>query len=813
MNRLAIVFALCGIAFAQGTMGGGKVTGGSAGFNLGGPPNYTYSPHGVGTAVQITSVPNAGTSVAAGCSGSQLYLLVTCGNLTGYSKQMTDTQFSALGGSSVQYLRLTDANFVNGAGVCPTFSGAGAQNGFEIGPGGGDYTNPTNTNHTFVLVAQNGGGSYVVPVKSDFTVSGCPLWPTGNGDTGPYSATSTSGVVDNTGWWSGVSANVFYIMPGTAIYKMTIAPGCDTTHTTTAQGCTVTSSLVHDFNGDACFGTELAGCSGNTSCWNGVFDVDRADSFFSITLGARGSTFSTNAAATGQGTGTKVAFYDVVNGCKEYETRKGLISPTYNSPPTQAITDQNSNPLYDRYGIHDDTMTRTGTVVSVGTQICYLKSAALPTPRATTWTATHTYAAGSWIIPADGNNIKGSAMYTSAGGTSGGSEPTWDGTALNATITDGTVTWIYEGNFGALTDWVASTPYAAYMFLQPTTNNAGGYIYQNVASSGGTSSASRPTFNQTPNTTTTDGSASWLNIGTPTGTFGCSGGPDQWNPSTNTVYTNPSATYTGHYVLGDHTYIAGGGNLTFGATKYSAWTNTVGLIPNNAACSASTCPGQHINDVTANASDTNVIIGGMAYGSNAILTGLSGDTTGCQTGSTFPVSCAHIANSPGYEEVGFQQANTFCSIYPVCDTDTYIRFGLQFNTGQSNLFNAQQGTASVCQDGSCAPFTSDWMCTLGNTAGGANASPNAIDWKASQTWTTGTIINPTVGNGSGATSYDYVATVGGAGSGTEPTWTGATTVGSTVTENAVTWTNIGSPSGTTSTSAGCRSDAFLMVLK
>jgi hypothetical protein len=251
---------------------------------------------------------------------------------------------------------------------------------------------------------------------------------------------------------------------------------------------------------------------------------------------------------------------------------------------------------------------------------------------------------------------------------------------------------------------------------------------------------------------------------------------------------------------------------------YTGWTNTQPLIPNHPACTSTTCPGEHIGAANQNNGLDNLpVIGGMAYGSKAINTKLSADTTACQDGVTFPVSCAAIANSPGYEIVGFQQTNLFCanpnSTCPgsIPNPDTYIRFGFGFDSGQTTLFNGQQMTSSICQDGTCAGFTSDWMGTLGNTQGGSNASPNAIDWTASQTWTTGTIINPSVGN---TGNFDYAATAGGAGSGTEPTWTSScATVGSTCTEASVTWTNIGSPTGTTTTSAPPRVDAFLMVLK
>ena len=908
LKNLALLVLCTSFASAQSTQSGGKWHGGTIASNVGsggGPSDYPGLPHNNGTAVNITSVPNAGLSTAAACGGNQLSMLVNCGNLSGSGTILTDTQFSStLGGPFQHYIRLTDAHFVDGFGSCAAFSGAGASNSFEVGPGGGDYTNAWNTNHTFVFVAQQASGVLVVPIRSDFGASACPLWPTGSGDTGPYSSLNTSGLMDITAWWSGVNPNVFYIMPDTAIYKMTMS-GCDLTHLTIAQGCTVTSSLVHDFNGDGAFTTELAPCAGITTCWSGVFDVDRSDRYFLFTMAVLGDTFSVNLALTAQDTGTKAGFYDTVNGSMEYETRKGLVSPHYNAPPSVPLVDQNSLPLFDRGGIHDDTAARSGAFNSIGGSQCALNTATLPTPRTLSWSASGnggaggTYKPNSWIIPADGNNTKGAAMYTVLGGPPGGTEPVWDSATQNVNITDGGVTWQYPGSYGALVDWRASTPIAAWSFWQPTTNNPGGYTYQNINPNGGVTGTLRPTFNQTGNSQTTDNGSSgpiWLNVGNNSQGFGanqCPPGPGaDWQPSTGLVFYNPdSPAYTGHYIMQTSSIVVGGGTLTFGARKFGAWTNTQPLIPNNPACTAVTCPGQHISGGNNNPTDTNVIIGGMAYGTNALNTKLSADTTGCQNGSTFPVSCAAIPNSPGYEIVGFQQLLVFCgNPNSSCDTtDSYIRFGLGFDTGQSGFFNGQQMTGSVSQDGLAEAFSSDWECTVGNTAkaisitsflgasgtltftnsgtnnleagalltlggftspnialngqqitvlpaglastsfeatvtgngylggsgiaNGTSASPNAIDWKASQTWTTGTIINPSVGNGSGATNYDYVATTGGTGSATEPTWaTSCSTLGSTCTEGGVVWTRIGSPNGTTPASANCRIDAWVLIL-
>lgn len=84
--------------------------------------------------------------------------------------------------------------------------------------------------------------------------------------------------------------------------------------------------------------------------------------------------------------------------------------------------------------------------------------------------------------------------------------------------------------------------------------------------------------------------------------------------------------------------------------------------------------------------------------------------------------------------------------------------------------------------------------TGGYTAGGATLASKTITltaansfartWASATAYTKDRIVRPTTGNG-----YLYRATGAGTSGGSEPTW--PTTVGATVTDSGVTWTNIG----------------------
>lgn len=128
-----------------------------------------------------------------------------------------------------------------------------------------------------------------------------------------------------------------------------------------------------------------------------------------------------------------------------------------------------------------------------------------------------------------------------------------------------------------------------------------------------------------------------------------------------------------------------------------------------------------------------------------------------------------------------------------------------YSTGWSGTFDALSAIGSISQDGKYVLWTSDWMCELGNTAGSGTTFCGGPNWQKNDSgdFVVNSKIEPTSGNANNSvfqiTSCSGTCTTGS----TAPTW--PQTTNSTVTDNNITWKNIGQ--------VNTRIDVFIGVLQ
>lgn len=152
-------------------------------------------------------------------------------------------------------------------------------------------------------------------------------------------------------------------------------------------------------------------------------------------------------------------------------------------------------------------------------QVLFVRTDWAPWTTTTTWRKSTSYAAGALVVP----TFAWPFVYvaTGAGGTSNSSaEPNWNAAGtINASITDGSVTWVATGYTGTAPPWEPSTTaLVGVNVVQPTP--ATGLLYLATSISGsGTSGLTQPVFPMTPGATVIDNPGAnqvvWTCIGTP----------------------------------------------------------------------------------------------------------------------------------------------------------------------------------------------------------------------------------------------------------------------------------------------------------
>jgi hypothetical protein len=125
--------------------------------------------------------------------------------------------------------------------------------------------------------------------------------------------------------------------------------------------------------------------------------------------------------------------------------------------------------------------------------------------RDTPWLPSTGYSVGQEVL-----DTKLHIEVVKTAGTSGLTEPIWNGTTGGATPGDGTVTWLDQGVISAATPaaWIALHPYARGAKILDNNGNI-----ELVTSIAGVSGLTTPTFNTVAGGTTADGTLTWTNVG------------------------------------------------------------------------------------------------------------------------------------------------------------------------------------------------------------------------------------------------------------------------------------------------------------
>ena len=427
------------------------------------------------------------------------------------------------------------------------------------------------------------------------------------------------------------------------------------------------------------------------------------------------------------------------------------------------------------------------------------------------WKPSNVYALNSQIKPVN-NNPNGYTFIVTVAGTSGSSEPNWNLScpALNNTCSgDGGVTWknqtkvVSQGTGFYVVAWSPTRGCISYNTktgaIQADIGWAGGSgLTCGVNSCSGISTANAGA-QFTIHNIKTNKSGNAISI-SPTfnlsGTGACSW-QWIWVPGTTTVYCSQTTKASGHWVLGQQGMINDPGGPLYQfyyrlepSTGPSGTPVAVNNLPSSPACTVNS--DQHSSWQSADAADTWPF---MAVRSNATIS-----NSGLMPFD--PPVCAWV------NELVMNDMN---------GSGLSHRMAFTFATGFSTFFNTQWGIAELSPSGRFTSVGSDWLNNLRNAAGTAACNgfaalsttciANGPAWKTGKVYALNYVINPTSNN---AGNFSYQATVAGSSGASQPVWsTNCVTVGSTCSDNSITWTNIGVPSGVNV--AG--SDAFLWDLQ
>lgn len=474
----------------------------------------------------------------------------------------------------------------------------------------------------------------------------------------------------------------------------------------------VTSSTLFEFNDAKCLANPINGVAGGfpqgTSYWVGTVGVSLDDSTF-----ARG--FSTSGA---QGTGAYLAAWTRgQDGCDLWNTLTNVV--THNGTLVGTVSDTPWGGAYggkyDKFGMH----------------------AAIQTPNPdwiNTTASPNTIAYGTYIV---GNYFwqKGTTNVPRCGVSA--------------------------------PNWKASTQYYDGDRVNPTTGNAGDYIYQIINGVPGMSGAAAPTWGQIPGQDTTgDNDLTWRNVGL---------GPDK-------QHFCDGHGWTGYLGL------APGKNVT-----YHSYADP--MVPQTHLLSVTNAADQHFGNTNANTTDSAwIFVMSADYGTATKLLDPSTPYPSALYNEIYLIS-------PPYNSDGSVNSNR-----------AFRRAAHNYNSGWHQTFDVQNGMCVLSQTGNFALCSTDGMGQFGSTTGAASCNIGAPDWVKDAAsdgvtmFATGYKMfpNPVNGGNNGDYIYQIQSCSGACSTGTtKPAY--PQTAGATVVDGTITWVNTG-------LQQNCRADDVIVKL-
>lgn len=272
--------------------------------------------------------------------------------------------------------------------------------------------------------------------------------------------------------------------------------------------------------------------------------------------------------------------------------------------------------------------------------------------------------------------------------------------------------------------------------------------------------------------------------------------PYVWIVGTNVMYESEDSTKTsGHWAAGYLGITNGPGNpfwQWYYRTNPSSGTPGAPVAVNVLPTGSVTNLDVHFAWQMGNATDTNPFV--------FASTGFSQSSLGCCE-QPFEIGQPSLTPGPWVSELDASQTSA------AAGTNVVYREMPTYNTSFCGQFNCQENILTCSKDLKFCSWGTDNLNAWGNAAGTSTSCiGGGPSWAASKAYPTNYLIKPPSSHGN-AGLYTFKATTHGTAGSTEPTW--PQTVGATVSDGGVVWTNQGQQTGT----AQCRTDVVAAKLQ